>query len=55
MGGSQGSMQLNNEIKKYIETSSQSNNLQIIHQTGSHDQTDWQQFYANNTYTSGCI
>lgn len=48
MGGSQGSVQLNNEIKKYIETSSHTNNLQIIHQTGSHDQTDWHSFYANN-------
>lgn len=48
MGGSQGSIQLNNEIKKYIETSNAHNNLQIIHQTGSRDQTDWYALYARN-------
>lgn len=46
MGGSQGSMQLNAAIKKYIETSKRQDNLQIIHQTGSRDQTDWQTLYA---------
>ncbi len=46
MGGSQGSVQLNNEIKKYIQTSDTYSNLQIIHQTGSRDQTDWHKFYV---------
>jgi UDP-N-acetylglucosamine--N-acetylmuramyl-(pentapeptide) pyrophosphoryl-undecaprenol N-acetylglucosamine transferase len=49
MGGSQGSIQLNNAVKKYIETSKNLNCLQIIHQTGAQDQTNWQKFYANHT------
>lgn len=48
MGGSQGSVQLNNEIKNYIETSDTLHNLQIIHQTGARDQTDWHTLYARN-------
>lgn len=46
MGGSQGSVQLNTAIKDYIETSKNLDNLQIIHQTGSHDQTNWHELYA---------
>jgi len=52
MGGSQGSVQLNNEIKKYIETSNTLDNLQIIHQTGSRDQTDWHALYSRKNISA---
>jgi UDP-N-acetylglucosamine--N-acetylmuramyl-(pentapeptide) pyrophosphoryl-undecaprenol N-acetylglucosamine transferase len=47
LGGSQGSLFLNNSIKQFVE---QNNTLplHIIHQTGAADSTDWQQFYQQH-------
>jgi len=48
LGGSQGSIFINNLIKTYVETNQMMHSkLQIIHQTGAHDATDWQSFYKN--------
>jgi UDP-N-acetylglucosamine--N-acetylmuramyl-(pentapeptide) pyrophosphoryl-undecaprenol N-acetylglucosamine transferase len=53
LGGSQGSLFLNECIKKWTKDPSfASNTVQIIHQTGSIDSTDWKQFYKNNTVTA---
>lgn len=46
IGGSQGSVQINNAIKHMLETGTLTD-LQIIHQTGSTDDTDWQKWYAS--------
>jgi UDP-N-acetylglucosamine--N-acetylmuramyl-(pentapeptide) pyrophosphoryl-undecaprenol N-acetylglucosamine transferase len=49
MGGSQGSLFMNNLIKKWVqENLHQAQRLQIIHQTGSNDSTDWPTFYAQH-------
>lgn len=51
LGGSQGSLFINQTIYKFIEqlTSNPTNfNLQIIHQTGHNDQTNWPNFYLNH-------
>lgn len=46
LGGSQGSLLLNNTIKKLIEERTDlSKNIQVIHQTGSLDKHDWKAFY----------
>lgn len=46
LGGSQGSIFINNLIKKWLPYASRAyKNLQIIHQTGNQDTTDWQAFY----------
>ncbi len=46
LGGSQGSLFLNNCIKKWASSSYFStHSTQIIHQTGSVDATDWKQLY----------
>jgi len=48
LGGSQGSLFLNNILKKWIEKNkSILQNLQIIHQRGITDKTDWPSFYKN--------
>ena len=48
LGGSQGSLLLNNLLKIFITTNQQvSNSIQIIHQTGSYDTTNWKKFYAS--------
>jgi len=53
LGGSQGSVFLNDCIKKLIKDPSfSSQTLQIIHQTGSIDQTDWKQLYQDNNITA---
>jgi len=50
LGGSQGSLFLNNFVKKWITHSSFSpETIQIIHQTGSVDQTNWQKVYTAHT------
>lgn len=49
LGGSQGSIFLNNSIKNLIITNKQwQKNIQIIHQTGFQDTTDWQKFYNDS-------
>lgn len=47
IGGSQGSVFLNNLIKSWAEKNSYKN-IQIIHQTGMTDKTDWSSFYFKN-------
>ena len=49
LGGSQGSVFLNQCIKNYVISHFFHNNrIHIIHQTGSHDATDWNMFYKEN-------
>jgi len=53
LGGSQGSLFINNVIKKWLTSADISyKNIQIIHQTGSHDTTDWEKFYASHNITA---
>jgi len=48
LGGSQGSLFINKTIKRWLEnTPHLHEQIQIIHQTGSHDRTDWEEFYYN--------
>jgi len=47
LGGSQGSVYINTTIKKWISKNN-INQLQIIHQTGAYDTTDWHSFYAHH-------
>lgn len=49
IGGSQGSVSLNNTIKKLIATyPNLHSTIAIIHQTGTNDTTDWPYFYAQH-------
>lgn len=49
LGGSQGSIFINTLIKQWIVSQpEQVKNVQIIHQTGSYDTTDWNIFYATH-------
>jgi len=49
LGGSQGSLAINKLIKELvIKTPNIKQNIQIIHQTGTLDKTDWQTFYAKH-------
>lgn len=49
LGGSQGSISINNAIKQFITTSTNlRKKIQIIHQTGTLDKTDWNAFYKEN-------
>jgi len=46
LGGSQGSVFINHLIKQWVLTYSHIyNNIQLIHQTGSHDTLDWNKLY----------
>lgn len=45
LGGSQGSVFLNNAVKKWLASCDDPTQYQIIHQTGSHDPTDWDVIY----------
>lgn len=46
IGGSQGSLFINNLVQKWLEKKAiKYKNIQIIHQIGSHDKTDWQALY----------
>ena len=48
LGGSQGSLFINNAIKELLKNHpSLQHTVQIIHQTGAQDRTDWQQIYAS--------
>lgn len=48
LGGSQGSVSLNNAVKKYFEKHPEySGHINIIHQTGSLDSTDWSNIYKD--------
>lgn len=47
LGGSQGSLFLNNLLRKWVTTKKRTN-FQIIHQTGTLDKTDWKAFYDLN-------
>jgi len=49
LGGSQGSVSINNIIKSLITTSRYiAEQIQMIHQTGTNDTTDWNTFYKEN-------
>ncbi|MGE0206960.1 MAG: glycosyltransferase, partial [Candidatus Babeliales bacterium] len=53
LGGSQGSVSLNNLVKQWIEyETSLATAIQIIHQTGSNDATPWQGLYAQKNITA---
>lgn len=53
VGGSQGSVSLNTAIKKLIAGHQDiATNIQIIHQTGSSDVTNWPAFYAQHGITA---
>ena len=53
LGGSQGSLFLNQCIKQWINDSSfTSDTIQIIHQTGALDATDWNGLYASKNITA---
>jgi len=47
LGGSQGSLFINNVIKKWISENKSGKPIQIIHQTGALDRTDWITWYKN--------
>lgn len=48
IGGSQGSVFINDCIKKWVEKSSCNGEIQVIHQTGSYDTIDWNTFYKDH-------
>jgi UDP-N-acetylglucosamine--N-acetylmuramyl-(pentapeptide) pyrophosphoryl-undecaprenol N-acetylglucosamine transferase len=53
LGGSQGSLFLNQYMQQWInDPSFPANDIQIIHQTGSVDDTDWQQLYVSKNITA---
>jgi UDP-N-acetylglucosamine--N-acetylmuramyl-(pentapeptide) pyrophosphoryl-undecaprenol N-acetylglucosamine transferase len=53
LGGSQGSLFLNDFMKQWInDPSCSAKAVNIIHQTGSLDDTDWQQLYASKNITA---
>lgn len=53
LGGSQGSLFLNECIKKWVQDPSfPIDKIQIIHQTGSLDTTNWKQLYSNAHITA---
>lgn len=53
LGGSQGSLFLNNCMKTFAESSFfEHERIQIIHQTGSLDTTDWKEFYREKNVTA---
>ncbi len=52
LGGSQGSLFINNTVKKWIQEKKH-HDIQIIHQTGANDTTDWQSFY--NHYSIAAV
>ena len=48
LGGSQGSIFLNDLLKKWLlEDKNNLNNVQVFHQTGALDKTDWKAFYES--------
>ncbi len=48
VGGSQGSLFINSLIKEWLEACPDiHNSVQVIHQTGAQDTTDWHSFYAH--------
>jgi UDP-N-acetylglucosamine--N-acetylmuramyl-(pentapeptide) pyrophosphoryl-undecaprenol N-acetylglucosamine transferase len=52
LGGSQGSVFLNSLMKAWTATSKDFTAIQIIHQTGAQDKTDWQKIYAEKNITA---
>jgi UDP-N-acetylglucosamine--N-acetylmuramyl-(pentapeptide) pyrophosphoryl-undecaprenol N-acetylglucosamine transferase len=48
LGGSQGSLLLNDIIKNFVEHEVQHKNFQIIHQTGAFQEHTWEKFYADH-------
>lgn len=53
LGGSQGSLFLNQYMQQWVnDPSFPANDIQIIHQTGSIDDTDWNELYASQNITA---
>jgi UDP-N-acetylglucosamine--N-acetylmuramyl-(pentapeptide) pyrophosphoryl-undecaprenol N-acetylglucosamine transferase len=53
LGGSQGSLFLNSCMKQFINDSAcNPETIQIIHQTGALDATDWENFYQKNNISA---
>ncbi|MFC1894742.1 glycosyltransferase [Candidatus Dependentiae bacterium] len=53
LGGSQGSLFLNKIFKNWLFMNKEKyKNIQIIHQTGSNDKTDWISFYKKNNISA---
>jgi len=53
LGGSQGSLFLNDCIKQWINDETfNAQEIQIIHQTGSRDNTNWQELYISKNITA---
>ena len=53
LGGSQGSLFLNQYMQQWVnDPSFPANDIQIIHQTGSIDDTDWNELYASKNITA---
>ncbi len=53
LGGSQGSLFLNNVFKAWLESNSgMHGHIQVIHQTGPHETDEWQQLYAAHGITA---
>lgn len=55
-GGSQGSVSINQLVKQWIELNSHlHSSIQIIHQTGSYDKTNWDLFYKSLRIKAICF
>jgi len=53
LGGSQGSLSLNNIVKQWLnQYPVLHKNIQIIHQTGDYDSTNWAAWYQQHTITA---
>lgn len=53
LGGSQGSLFINAAMRHFLDhKSSTTHNLQVIHQTGALDSTDWKEFYTNKNISA---
>ena len=46
LGGSQGSLFINKAIKEFVINNTDRDKLQVIHQFGAADKTNWKEFYA---------
>ncbi len=52
VGGSQGSVSINNAIYQWLTDCTETHALQIIHQTGAFDSRDWNAIYAQHHITA---
>ena len=47
IGGSQGALYINNLFKEWLKSRDNGMNIQVIHQVGFSDKTDWKSLYSN--------